>query len=195
MFPWQRAAGQGLGCTKGTFNRLGRGQLTRNHVVHGFDRKQLKVLRFAHLNIYELLKGSLPSALTQLHGHLTTGKRRYKLIRHIPGSTLPALDSNMLWQWNEVIQLKMSDGYPLPPVYCFHFLSLNFRVYSFQAICGCVRPNTSDPLPKSVNSRVGSNPSPAGTRCAPLSPSSRQQQQTGRCCHARAAAAGIWSIH
>lgn len=134
MFPWQRAAGQGLGCTKGTFNRLGRGQLTCNHVVHGFDCKQLKVLRFAHLNINKLLKGSLPSALTQLHGHLSTGKRRYKLIRRIPGSTLPALDSNMLWQWNEVIQFKKSDGYPLPRF----IVSISLRWTS-----GCTRSRRS----------------------------------------------------
>lgn len=60
-------------------------------------------------------------------------------------------------------------------------------MYSCQTICLA--------HPTHRNSRVGSSPSPAGTRCAPLSPSSRQQQQSGRCCRARAAAAGRWNTH
>lgn len=44
-------------------------------------------------------------------------------------------------------------------------------------------------------SHVGSSPWPADTRCAPLGPCARPRPQTGRCCHARAAAAGRWRIH
>lgn len=127
MFPWRCLVGQGLGCTKGTFNRQGWGQPARMRLM------DLTV----NIKFYEywILTSpwrdvSTPEArpFIQRKTEIQTNTAHTRV--H-PSCTTLKYALTMKWS-NTVWNVWWTSASPFN---CFHILSLYSRMYWFQAIC------------------------------------------------------------